>query len=247
MKSLVIVESPAKAKTINKILGKDFVVKASMGHVRDLPEKEIGVDLEKNFKPKYVNIKTREKVIKELKESAATADTIYLAPDPDREGEAIAWHLMNALRVKDEKRSFMRVTYNEITAPAIRAAFAQPREINQNKVDSQQARRILDRIVGYKVSPLLWRRIRGAQSAGRVQSVALRLVCERERQILNFKPEEYWILGAKVRKFIDPKDPFQIILARINGEKAVIGSGEQARAIQEDLEGRALKVSAIIR
>ncbi|HMP74928.1 MAG TPA: type I DNA topoisomerase [Kiritimatiellia bacterium] len=247
MKNLVIVESPAKAKTINKILGKDYVVRASMGHVRDLPEKELGVDLEKQFKPKYVAIKTREKVLKELKGLARDAEQIYLAPDPDREGEAIAWHLKEALEDRKHPVKFLRVTYNEITAPAIRKAFSEPREVDQNKVDSQQARRILDRIVGYKVSPLLWRRIRGASSAGRVQSVALRLVCEREREILNFKAEEYWILGARVRKLVDPRDPFAITLARINGQKAEIKSGEQAQAIHADLEGRALRVSAIIR
>ncbi len=247
MKNLVIVESPAKAKTINKILGKDYIVKASMGHVRDLPQKELGVDLENDFKPKYVNIDTRAKVIKELKEIASTADTIYLAPDPDREGEAIAWHLEAALRTKNDPRKYLRVTYNEITAPAIRKAFQEPRKIDQNKVDSQQARRILDRIVGYQVSPLLWRQIRGATSAGRVQSAALRLVCEREREIINFKPEEFWLLGAKVRKLVDPRDVFEIRLAKINGEKADIKAAEEAHKIRADLEGRTLKVSAIIR
>ena len=247
MKNLVIVESPAKAKTINKILGKDYIVRASMGHVRDLPERELGVDVEHHFKPKYVAIKTREKILKELKGLARESDMIYLAPDPDREGEAIAWHLQEALIDRKHPVEFKRVTYNEITAPAIRKAFAEPRSIDQHKVDSQQARRILDRIVGYKVSPLLWRRIRGASSAGRVQSVALRLVCEREREILNFKPEEYWILGAMVRKWVDPRDPFAITLARINGEKAAVKSSEQAQAIQQDLEGRALRVAAIIR
>ncbi|MCZ7591185.1 MAG: type I DNA topoisomerase [Kiritimatiellae bacterium] len=247
MKNLVIVESPAKAKTINKILGKDYVVKASMGHVRDLPERELGVDVERDFKPKYVNIKTREKVLKELKALAKDADCIYLAPDPDREGEAIAWHLKTALEDKKRPVEFKRVTYNEITAPAIRAAFAEPRAVDQAKVDSQQARRILDRIVGYKVSPLLWRRIRGASSAGRVQSIAVRLVCEREREIQNFKAEEYWILGAKVRKFIDPRDPFAITLARIDGKKAEVKSSEQAQTIHADLEGRTLRVSSIIR
>lgn len=247
MKNLVIVESPAKAKTINKILGKDFVVKASLGHVRDLPEKELGVDLEKDFRPTYVPIKGREKVLKELKEAAKSAEKVWLAPDPDREGEAIAWHLKEALQDKKRPIPFVRVTYNEITAPAILKAFQEPRDIDQNKVDSQQARRVLDRIVGYKVSPLLWRQIRGGQSAGRVQSVALRLVCEREREILNFKPEEYWVLGAKVRKLVDPRDPFQITLAKINGEKPAVKSIEQAKAIVADLEGRVLRVSAIIR
>lgn len=245
-KNLVIVESPAKAKTINKILGPEYVVKASMGHVRDLPEKELGIDVEKGFKPKYVTIKTREKVLHELKAAAEGVDRVYLAPDPDREGEAIAWHLQAVLRKSVPEDKFFRVSYNEITAPAIRKAFSEPGRIDEKRVDSQQARRVLDRIVGYKVSPLLWRRIRGAASAGRVQSVALRLVCEREREILNFKPEEFWLLGAKVRKQVDPLDPFEIKLARINGEKAEIKAAEQAHAIKADLDGRALRVSDII-
>ncbi len=245
-KNLVIVESPAKAKTINKILGSDFVVKASMGHVRDLPEKDLGIDVENDFKPKYVTIKSRERVLSELKAAAANVDKVYLAPDPDREGEAIAWHLMTALKRAVPEDRFFRVSYNEITAPAIRKAFSEPGRIDEKKVDSQQARRVLDRLVGYKVSPLLWRRIRGAASAGRVQSVALRLVCEREREILNFKPEEFWLLGAKVRKRVDPLDPFDIRLAKINGEKAEIKTSEQAVQVRVDLEGRDLRVSAII-
>jgi len=244
-KNLVIVESPAKAKTINKILGKDYLVKASMGHVRDLPEKDIGVDLENGFKPKYVSIKTREKVVKELKEAAREAETVILAPDPDREGEAIAWHLMAALKGTVPPENFQRVTYNEITAPAIREAFAHPRKINQHKVDAQQARRVLDRIVGYKVSPLLWRRIRGASSAGRVQSVALRIVCNREKEILKFVPEAFWLIGARVRKNEPPVDPFAIKLARINDDKAEIKTAEQADSIRQDLEGRALRVKAL--
>ena len=239
-------ESPAKAKTINKILGKDFVVMASMGHVRDLPEKELGIDVENGFKPKYVNIKTREKVLKELRHEATSAEKIYLAPDPDREGEAIAWHLMAALKKGIPEERFFRVSYNEITAPAIRKAFGEPHRIDLNRVDSQQARRVLDRLVGYKVSPLLWRRIRGASSAGRVQSVALRLVCEREREITNFQPQEYWLLGAKVRKQVEPVDPFEIRLARINGEKAEVKGAEQSHQIRQDLDGRPLRVSNII-
>lgn len=245
-KHLVIVESPAKAKTINKILGAEFTVKASMGHVRDLPPKDFGIDIEKNFKPRYVAIKGREKVLAELKAIAAKSDTIYLAPDPDREGEAIAWHLKTALKGAVPEDRFLRVSYNEITAPAIREAFSRPGPIDLRKVDSQQARRVLDRLVGYRVSPLLWRRIRGAASAGRVQSVALRLVCERENEIRNFKPEEYWLLGAKVAKQVAPKDPFEIRLARINGEKAEIKASEQAHAVKADLEGRALRVAAIV-
>ncbi len=245
-KHLVIVESPAKAKTINKILGPDYVVKASMGHVRDLPQKEFGIDIEKAFKPRYVTIKGREKVLSELKAAAAGADRVYLAPDPDREGEAIAWHLQAALKGSVPEDRFFRVSYNEITAPAIREAFSHPGRIDLRKVDSQQARRVLDRLVGYRVSPLLWRRIRGAASAGRVQSVALRLVCEREKQILDFKPEEYWLLGAKVAKLIEPRDPFEIRLARIDGDKAAIRTSEQAQSIRADLEGRVLRVGAIL-
>jgi DNA topoisomerase I len=245
-KHLVIVESPAKAKTINKILGADYLVKASMGHVRDLPQKELGVDIEGGFKPKYVSIKTRDKVLKELKEAAKTADSILLAPDPDREGEAIAWHLFEALKSKTVTADrFHRVTYNEITAPAIREAFAHPRQIDQDRVNSQQARRVLDRIVGYQVSPLLWRRIRGASSAGRVQSVALRLVCEREREILAFVPEAFWVMGAKVRKQVDPKDPFVVRLAKINGEKADVRSEDVASAALADLQDRTLVVDGI--
>ena len=247
-KNLIIVESPAKAKTINKILGKDFVVKASMGHVRDLPEKQLGVDVDEGFAPKYVKIKGREKVVTELKKAAATADAIYLAPDPDREGEAIAWHLLELLKSKKvPEDKFFRVTYNEITAPAIREAFNNPTRIDSNRVDSQQARRILDRIVGYRVSPLLWRRIRGSSSAGRVQSVALRLVCEREAEIQNFNPEEYWLMGAKVRKLVDPLDPFEIRLSRVNGEKPDIGSTEAAEELERKLADRKLVVKKITR
>ncbi|MCB1071166.1 MAG: type I DNA topoisomerase, partial [Kiritimatiellae bacterium] len=242
-KRLVIVESPAKAKTINKILGADYIVKASMGHVRDLPNKELAVDVEKNFEPKYVKIKGREKVIKELKEAAAKVDEVMLAPDPDREGEAIAWHLLQTLKSKAlPVDRFHRVTYNEITAPAIRKAFDNPKQLDMHKVDSQQARRVLDRIVGYQVSPILWRRIRGASSAGRVQSVALRLVCDREKEILGFVPEAYWILGANVHKQQPPKDVFGIRLSKVDGEKADIRDEALATEISTELERATLKV-----
>jgi DNA topoisomerase-1 len=244
-KSLVIVESPAKAKTINKILGPEYVVKACMGHVRDLPRRKLGVDIEKGFKPQYVTIKGKEKVLKEIQQQAAKCETVYLAPDPDREGEAIAWHLVHLLKKEVPEDRCFRVTYNEITAPAIRKAFSQPGRIDLHKVDSQQARRVLDRIVGYQVSPLLWRRIRGAASAGRVQSVALRLVCEREAAILKFTPEEFWLLGARVAKQVDPRDPFSVRLARINGEKPDIKNEEQTRALLADLEGRELVVASL--
>ena len=247
-KNLVIVESPAKAKTINKLLGGDFVVKASMGHVRDLPERSLGVDVENGFVPQYVAIKGRTKILSELQAIAAKAEMVYLAPDPDREGEAIAWHLREALKGKSESlEKFRRVTYNEITAAAIHKAFSQPGEINQPRVDSQQARRILDRVVGYKVSPMLWRRIPGASSAGRVQSVALRLVCEREMSIRNFKPEPYWILGVKAAKRVDPRAPFTAYLARLNGSKAEVKDEALALRLMEQLNRRSLRVSDVLR
>jgi DNA topoisomerase-1 len=246
VKHLVIVESPAKAKTINKFLGKDYIVKASMGHVRDLPKSKLGVDPENDFKPQYVNSRDKAKVIKELKEAAGKCDDIILAPDPDREGEAIAWHLRELLsKVKKESHPFSRVTYNQITKAAIEKAFANPTELDLDKVDAQQARRVIDRLVGYQVSPLLWRRIRGGSSAGRVQTVALRLVCEREKEILKFIPETYWIFGAMVAKQIDPKTPFEIRLARVDDEKGEIRDAELAKSIEQDLASRSLEVSII--
>ncbi len=245
-KNLVIVESPAKAKTIHKLLGPGYVVKASMGHVRDLPERTLGVDVEHGFVPQYVPIKGRTKILSELKAAATKAEKVFLAPDPDREGEAIAWHLREALQGKDPADKFCRVTYNEITAPAIRKAFSQPREINLRRVDSQQARRILDRVVGYKVSPMLWRRIPGASSAGRVQSVALRLVCEREKIIRDFQPVPYWVLGVRAAKRQEPTGPFTAVLARLNGEKADVKDEALARRLVEELQRRELRVADVI-
>jgi DNA topoisomerase I len=193
-KSLVIVESPAKAKTINKYLGPDYTVKASMGHVKDLPKKELGVNLDKDFKPKYVSIPGKSKVIQELKSAAEKAEAVYLAADPDREGEAICQHLRELLT--GNRRKFHRVLFNEITRDAVREAFEHPGEINDKLVDAQQARRILDRLVGYQVSPLLWDKVKQGISAGRVQTVALRLIVEREREIQAFKSEEYWTIDA---------------------------------------------------
>jgi len=200
MKSVVIVESPAKAKTINKILGKKFTVKASVGHVRDLPGKEMGVDVEKGFEPKYVIIPGKEKVIKELQKTVKDADNIYLAPDPDREGEAIAWHIaevmLTGMKGKKKKTPIHRVTFNEITERAVKEAMESPKDIDMNKVEAQQARRILDRLVGYGLSPLLWRKVRRGLSAGRVQSVAVKLIVDREREIRAFNSEEYWSIEA---------------------------------------------------
>lgn len=193
MKSLVIVESPAKAKTINKILGRDFSVKASIGHVKDLPKKELGVDIENNFEPHYEVIPGKEKILKELKESARNADKIYLATDPDREGEAIAYHIAEEI-TEDKKKKVYRVTFHEITERAVKEAIQNPGDIDINKVEAQQARRILDRLVGYNLSPYLWRKVRRGLSAGRVQSVAVRLIVDREREIESFKKREYWTI-----------------------------------------------------
>ncbi len=246
MKKLVIVESPAKAKTINKYLGDDYIVKASMGHVRDLPPKKLGVDVKDGFKPEYVNSKGRAKTITELKSAAKKCDHVFLAPDPDREGEAIAWHLQELLKDIIPEENFSRVTYNEITKPAITAAFANPTKMEMNRVNAQQARRVLDRLVGFKVSPLLWRQVKGGVSAGRVQSVALRLVCEREQLIKAFNPEEYWVLGANVKKQVAPIVPFEVQLAKINGEKAEVKGGEQADKIRAELDKSKLHVERVI-
>lgn len=244
-KKLVIVESPAKAKTINKILGKDYVVCSCMGHVRDLPVRRFGVDIKNGFNPSYVMVKGRKKIIDDLIRETKSADAVYLAPDPDREGEAIAWHLKMILAEACSSVRFFRVSYNEITPHAVREAFKHPVELDMNRVWAQQARRIVDRIVGYRVSPLLWRRVRRGSSAGRVQSVALRLVCEREKQIKEFIPEAYWVLGALVRKLLAPLNPFKVMLARIDGEKAEIKTEEQSKSILGELQTRKLRVSGV--
>ena len=244
-KNLVIVESPAKAKTIGKMLGKDFLVKSSVGHIRDLPEREMGVDIEHNFTPKYVISPKKTKVVEELRKAAKECEIIYLAPDPDREGEAIAWHLREALKAACKGKPVFRVQYNEITPRAVREAFEHPGEIDMHRVDAQQARRVLDRIVGYMVSPLLWRQVRRGLSAGRVQSVALRLVCERERLIQAFQPEPYWVMGAIVHKKIAPLDNFSVKLNKIDGAKVDIHSEDAAKAVLDDLAGRALRVSDV--
>lgn len=245
-KKLVIVESPSKAKTINKMLGKEYIVTSSVGHIRDLPERSLGVDIAHGFAPKYEISKGKKTLIAELKKAAKECDVIYLAPDPDREGEAIAWHIEEVLKDACAGKPFLRVQYNEITPRAVKEAFASPGEINMNRVDAQQARRILDRIVGYKVSPVLWRRLRRGLSAGRVQSVALRLVCEREAAIEQFVPEPYWVMGARVRKQVDPTDPFSIKLVKVGDAKADIHTEAIAAGILADLEGRALRVKEIV-
>src|SRR3954465_14191564 len=194
-KALVVVESPAKAKTINKYLGKDYKVVASMGHVRDLPKSKLGVDVDEGFEPSYEVIASRKKLLAELKAEAKKADEIFVATDPDREGEAIGWHLAEELGSTNKKK-IRRLMFNEITKKGVLAALEHPTQIDKKMVDAQQARRVLDRLVGYKISPLLWDKVRRGLSAGRVQSVALKLVCDREREVLAFVPEEYWNLTA---------------------------------------------------
>lgn len=245
-KPLVIVESPAKVKTIGRILGTEYDVRTSMGHVRDLPVRALGVDLENQFAPRYVPVPGKAKILQTLKNAAATCSTVYLAPDPDREGEAIAWHLQEILRPAGPER-FLRVRFNEITPAAVREAFAHPGELDPRLVGAQQARRVLDRLVGYMVSPILWRRIQTRLSAGRVQSVALRLICEREEEICRFVPEPYWVVGARVRKRAPPLNPFRIRLTRIGDEKTDVRHEDRAHTIRADLEGRTLQVADVTR
>jgi DNA topoisomerase I len=241
-KNLVIVESPAKAKTINKYLGKDFSVKASMGHVRDLPKKKLGVDVKKGFAAEYEILPTRKKVLDELKAAAKDADTIFLAADPDREGEAICWHLSESLGVRSKKK-FKRVVFNEITKKAIDLAFQNPGEVDEKKVDAQQTRRILDRLVGYKVSPVLWEKVRRGLSAGRVQSVALKLICDREREIRAFVAEEYWTVAAHLEAEGPP--PFAANLVKKDGKNIEIGNGDEAGAVRKDLEAATFTVAKV--
>ena len=240
-KSLVIVESPAKARTINRYLGRDYSVKASMGHVRDLPKKKLGVDLKNRFQPTYELIPGKEKVIKTLRSAARGVDSIYIATDPDREGEAIGWHLSEAL--SDNNRKFFRVLFNEITQKAVRQAFDRPGEIDSRLVDAQQARRILDRLVGYKISPLLWQKVRRGTSAGRVQTAALRLVVEREREIEAFESREYWTLTANLSASQPP--PFEARLQKFKRKKIEVGNGEQAQEIVQALDGASFTVETV--
>jgi DNA topoisomerase-1 len=232
MPDLVIVESPAKAKTIEKILGKGYTVKASVGHVRDLPPKRLGVDLQDGFTPEYIVIRGKAKVLDELRASAKRAGKIYLAPDPDREGEAIAWHIAQELDGQ-ERDTIYRVLFNEITPRAITEAMRHPGRIDEDKVNAQQARRILDRLVGYQISPLLWRKVRRGLSAGRVQSVALRLICEREKEIEAFVPQEYWTVTVVLEG--DQPPSFEAQLVKVGNKKAQIQTAEVAHTIADQL------------
>ena len=242
-KSLVIVESPAKAKTITKYLGKSYSVKASLGHVRDLPKTRLGIDLKNGFEPKYRVIPEKRELVKELSEAAKKARLVYLAPDPDREGEAIAWHLVKALKVPEEK--VKRVTFNEITKKAVTSAFKRPGTLNMDRVRAQQARRILDRLVGYLLSPLLWEKISKGLSAGRVQSVATRLIVEREREIEGFEPKEYWKIETKLET--ERKEIFIASLSKIDGRKAEIPNESKAKEIVQRLENASARVKKVDR
>ncbi|TFG37226.1 MAG: type I DNA topoisomerase, partial [Desulfobacterales bacterium] len=246
-KSLIIVESPAKARTLQRYLGKSFTVKASVGHIRDLPLQTLGVDVEHDFQPKYVTIRGKAKIITELRSAAQKADQIYLAPDPDREGEAIAWHI--AMTIEAAKKPVRRVLFYELTKKAILAAIENATDIDQNKFDAQQARRILDRLVGYQISPLLWDKVLRGLSAGRVQSVAVRMVCEREQEIDDFKSIEYWSITAELQQ--DGPPSFFAQLEQVNGQKLTnkkdncIADEVSAQAIVAELRGRSFIIDKV--
>ncbi|AQW27265.1 type I DNA topoisomerase [Clostridium perfringens] len=237
---LVIVESPAKAKTIEKYLGKNYVVEASMGHIRDLPKSQLGVDIENEYNPKYITIRGKGELLSKLRKLAKKSDKIYLATDPDREGEAISWHLANVLKIDENENC--RIEFNEITKDAVKNSIKHPRKINCNLVDAQQARRVLDRLVGYEISPLLWRNVKWGLSAGRVQSAALKLICDREEEIKKFNPEEYWTVDVKLKK---GKKSFPVKLTTKNKKKIEIKNKEQADQIIDELKENEYIVSKI--
>ncbi|MEK7581599.1 MAG: type I DNA topoisomerase [Patescibacteria group bacterium] len=247
-KNLVIVESPTKARTLSQFLGKDYQIIASMGHVRDLPKGEFGVDVDHGFKPKYVIPKNKIKMVNQLVKSTEGVSHLYLAPDPDREGEAIAWNLLKVIDAKSKtpasKRNVQRVVFHEITKDAVLAAFGHPRSIDQNLVEAQQARRVLDRLVGYKLSPLLWKKVKSRLSAGRVQSVALRLVVEREREIEGFKSEEYWVVEVEVSKVLEG-EIFTVTLQKVDGKKASVKNQKQADEVVADLKTAKYTVASV--
>ena len=242
MSKLVIVESPTKVKSVQKYLGKDYTVMASMGHIRDLPKSKLGVDIENGFKPQYINMAEKKELIKSLKTAAANSDEVYLATDPDREGEAISWHLAQILALDLNDKN--RIAFNEITESGIKAGIASPHKIDLNLVDAQQARRVLDRIVGYKLSPFLWKKVKSGLSAGRVQTVALRLIVEREREIEKFVSEEYWSIDAKLTK--SRRSFFAKLFGTADGKKIdTIPNGESAKKIVDSLENAEYKVTEL--
>jgi len=244
---LVIVESPAKARTLNKILGRSYSVKASVGHVRDLPRASLGVDIDRGFIPKYVIPAGKKKIVGEIKKAANKASSIYLATDPDREGEAISWHLVQAARLDKDKIPVQRVVFQEITKDAVQEAFQSPRSIDMNLVDAQQARRILDRLVGYKLSPLLWRKVQRGLSAGRVQSVAVRMIVDREREIQDFIPHEYWIMEVELAPPEEKEASFKArLFALADGTKLNIGNKDEAERVTADLEKAEYGVKAVV-
>ncbi len=242
-RSLVVVESPTKVKTIQKYLDRKFLVKASMGHIRDLPKSKLGVDPKRGFKPKYVVSPGKKKILEELKRAAENADALYVATDPDREGEAIGWHLAQELAV--DRKKVYRITFNEITERAVKAAFKAPGKIDLRKVDAQQARRVLDRLVGYSLSPLLWDKVQRGLSAGRVQSVAVRLIVDREREIQAFEPVEYWSLHARLEGARPPR--FVATLKEVRGEKPVLPDEATTRALMASLDGASWVVRSVSR
>jgi DNA topoisomerase-1 len=230
--TLIIVESAAKAKTIGKFLGKNYRIKASVGHIKDLPKSKLGIDIDNDFEPQYITIRGKGEVLKEIKDESSKSNRVLLATDPDREGEAIAWHLQKAIKIPDGSKC--RIEFNEITKEAVKNAIKNARPIDMNRVNAQQARRILDRLLGYNLSPLLWSKIRKGLSAGRVQSVALRLICEREEEIKNFQPVEYWTMEALVadRK----KNSFNARVAMYKNERLEIKSEAQKEEIEKELK-----------
>lgn len=239
---LVIVESPAKAKTIERYLGKRYKVTASMGHVIDLPKSKMGVDVENNYEPRYITIRGKGPILKELKKEAKKASKVFLAADPDREGEAIAWHLSHALGIDEDKKS--RVVFNEITKDAIKESFKNPREIDYDLVDAQQARRILDRLVGYNISPLLWKKVKKGLSAGRVQSVAVKMIIDRENEIKNFTPEEYWSIEGLFSK---EKETFKGKFYGVEGKKEALDSKEDVDKILDKLDSKSFNIDKVTR
>jgi DNA topoisomerase-1 len=244
---LVIVESPAKARTLNKILGRSYSVKASVGHVRDLPRGSLGVDIDKDFIPKYVIPPEKKKIVGEIKKAASKASSIYLATDPDREGEAISWHLVQATKLDNNDIPVQRVVFHEITKDAVQGAFQNPRSIDMNLVNAQQARRILDRLVGYKLSPLLWRKVQRGLSAGRVQSVAVRMIVDREREIQNFITQEYWIMEVELAPSEGKKASFKArLFALADGTKLDIGNKDEADRVTTDLERSEYAVKTVV-
>ena len=239
-KNLVIVESPAKAKTIEKYLGRNYKVMASVGHIRDLKKSTMSIDFDNNYEPEYINIRGKGPLINDLKKEAKKAKQVFLASDPDREGEAISWHLAHILNLDAGEKN--RVVFNEITKDAVKNAFKEPRQIDMDLVDAQQARRVLDRIVGYSISPILWKKVKKGLSAGRVQSVALKLIIDRENEINDFKPEEYWTIDGVFKK---GTKQFQASFYGIDGKKMKLNTNEEVKAVLERLDGKDFTVEKV--